>query len=201
MDYGAGNLHSLRKALALAGAEVRVEADPLRALDTDVFVLAGVGAFGPAARALAPGRAQVREALEAGLPCVGVCLGMQLLFERSEEAPGEGLGLFAGGVTRLTAPQVPHMGWNTVEGPERTLPAAGLTDVYYANSYACRPQDASVVTAWTEHGGDRFPAVVRRARTVGVQFHPEKSSAAGLRFLAALLADLKAGGTAAGVRP
>jgi imidazole glycerol-phosphate synthase subunit HisH len=191
LDYGAGNLHSLRKALVHAGAEVRTETDAARALDTEVLVVAGVGAFGPAARALAPARGLLRAALADGLPGLGICLGMQLLFETSEEAEGQGLGLFPGRVTRLAARQVPHMGWNTVEGPERALTASGLTDVYYANSFACRPSEAGVVTAWTQHEQDRFPAVVRKARTVGVQFHPEKSSAAGLRLLAALLEEVR----------
>ncbi|QDE69216.1 imidazole glycerol phosphate synthase subunit HisH [Myxococcus xanthus] len=189
-DYGAGNLHSLAKALAtVPGAEVRVQEDPLRALDTDVLVLPGVGAFGAAVARLKPGRDAMREALEKGLPCLGICLGMQLLFEGSDEGQGAGLGYFAGRVTRLAAKRVPEIGWNQVED-ERTLAGARLDTVYYAHSFVCRAADASVVTGWTTHEADRFPAAVRRGRVVGVQFHPEKSSTAGVRFVQAFLREV-----------
>ncbi|MCP3100837.1 imidazole glycerol phosphate synthase subunit HisH [Myxococcus sp. K15C18031901] len=189
-DYGAGNLHSLAKALATAeGAEVRVEEDPLRAVDTDVLVLPGVGAFGAAATRLAPGREAMRAALARGLPCLGICLGMQLLFESSEEGPGDGLGYFSGRVTRLRARRVPQMGWNRVEA-DTTLTSARLETVYYANSFVCRVEDASVVTGWSTHEDDRFAAVVRRGRVVGVQFHPEKSSAPGVAFVRGFLREV-----------
>jgi glutamine amidotransferase len=190
-DYGAGNIHSLAKALATAGADVVVEPDPTRAVDTDALVLPGVGAFGPAAERLAPGRARMREALGAGLPCLGICLGMQLLFDRSDEASDEalGLGIVPGRVTRLAARRVPQIGWNAVDSADDPLlDEAPLDHVYYANSYVCRPHDAeTVVHAWSTHDDDRFPALVRVGRTVGVQFHPEKSSRPGLRFLHAFL--------------
>lgn len=189
-DYGAGNLHSLAKALAtVEGAEVRVQEDPVRALDTDVLVLPGVGAFGAAAARLAPGRQAMREALEGGLPCLGICLGMQLLFDTSDEGGGEGLGYFSGRVTRLAARRVPEIGWNRVD-EDRTLSTARLDTVYYAHSYVCRATDASVVTGWTTHEEDRFPAAVRRGKVVGVQFHPEKSSMAGVRFVQAWLREV-----------
>ncbi len=185
-DYGAGNLHSLAKALAGAGPEieVRIEPDPAAALDTDLLILPGVGAFTCGARQLEPGRDEMRRALEQGLPCLGVCLGMQLLFEGSDEGPGSGLGILAGRVTRLGSERLPHIGWNTVtEGTDPLLREVQLRDVYYAHSFACRPEATEVVTAWTEVDGDRFPAIVRWRNTVGVQFHPEKSSAAGVRFV------------------
>jgi imidazole glycerol-phosphate synthase subunit HisH len=189
-DYGAGNLHSLAKALATApGADVRVQEDPLRALDTDVLVLPGVGAFGAAAARLAPGREAMRRALDAGLPCLGICLGMQLLFDGSDEGEGQGLGYFPGRVTRLSAMRVPQIGWNEVE-EDRALSTERLSTVYYAHSYACRPTDARDVTGWTAHEDDRFPASVRRGRVLGVQFHPEKSSRAGVRFVQAFLAEV-----------
>ena len=108
-DYGAGNLHSLAKALASPGVDVRIEPDPAAATDTDLLVLPGVGAFGPAAAALAPGRARMRDAIAGGLPCLGICLGMQLLFDRSEEGEGRGLGVMRGCVRRLRiAPAAAH---------------------------------------------------------------------------------------------
>lgn len=189
-DYGAGNLHSLAKALSTApGADVRIQEDPVRALDTDVLVLPGVGAFGASAARLEPGRQAMREALERGLPCLGICLGMQLLFDTSDEGGGAGLGFFPGRVTRLAARRVPEIGWNTVE-EDRTLSTAKLDTVYYAHSFVCRPTDTSVVTGWTTHEGDRFPAAVRRGKVVGVQFHPEKSSASGVRFVQAFLQEV-----------
>ena len=181
LDYGAGNMHSIAKALAAAGGSVSIEADPLRAIDTELFVLPGVGAFGTAAECLAPALPRVRDAIAAGLPTLGICLGMQLLFESSDESPGEGLGVLEGRVTRLQASKSPQIGWNSID--ELSDPAITLRTAYYANGFACRPADLSVVQAWSTHENDRFPAIVRRGAVVGVQFHPEKSSAAGLEFL------------------
>ena len=191
-DYGAGNIHSLAKAIAAHGADVVVEPDPVRALETDVLVLPGVGAFGAAAERLAPGRAEMRAALEGGLPCLGICLGMQLLFDASDESVpnARGLAIFDGRVTRLAARRVPQIGWNSIEPAGDVLfERAPLTHAYYANSFVCRPVDEAVVTGWSTHEGDRFPAVVRRERIVGVQFHPEKSSRPGVSFLHAFLED------------
>ena len=187
-DYGAGNLHSLAKALVGEGRDVRLETDPRNAADTDVLVLPGVGAFAPAARALESGRVALRDAILRGLPCLGICLGMQLMFDESDEGAGHGLGVFGGRVTRLRTPRRPQIGWNSIEGPRDPLfGAARLETAYYANSFVCRPTDESVVTAWSTHEGDRFPAAVRAGRAVGVQFHPEKSSAPGLAFVRAYL--------------
>ena len=185
-DYGAGNLHSLLKALAAPGRQVVVESDPALATDTDLLVLPGVGAFPQAAARLEPTRRRVRDALLDGLPCLGICLGMQLLFERSEEGAGDGLGVIPGEVTRLRARRVPHIGWNGVAGDsEPLLEASGLELAWFANGYACRPEHPASVSAWVSHEGDRFPAIVRASRTLGVQFHPEKSSAPGVLFLGA----------------
>jgi glutamine amidotransferase len=187
-DYGAGNLHSLETALASAAVDVVVEADPRRCVETDVLLLPGVGAFGQAAARLAPAREQLRDALCAGLPAIGICLGMQLLFEKSDEAPGDGLGLIPGRVTRLRATRVPHIGWNTLgEARDPLLARVPLPAVYFANGYACRPDSAAFATAWTTHEADRFPAIVRVHRTIGMQFHPEKSSRDGVRLLHAAL--------------
>ncbi len=183
-DYGAGNLHSLRKALLIEECTVMVESDPVRATDTDVLVLPGVGAFGAAAAHLAPGRVVMRTAILQGLPTIGVCLGMQLLFDGSEEGGGLGLGVIPGGVSRLATQRLPQIGWNAIEAARDALfDAAPLAMAYYANSFVCRPRDTSSVIAWSTHEEDRFPAAVRTGNTVGVQFHPEKSSDAGVRFL------------------
>jgi glutamine amidotransferase len=190
-DYGAGNLHSLAKALESDSAVVSVETDPLRSIDTDVLVLPGVGAFGAAVERLAPGRDAMRSAILGGLPTIGICLGMQLLFDASDEGGGIGLGVIPGRVTRLEAKRVPQIGWNTVtpSNDEPLFAAAPLPIAYYANSFVCRPADERAEIAWTTHETDRFPAAVRAGRTVGVQFHPEKSSAHGIRFLHAFLQD------------
>ena len=186
-DYGAGNLHSLVKALETPRTTVRVETDPTRAIEaTDALVLPGVGAFSPAAERLAPGRDHMREALLRGLPCLGICLGMQLFFDASDEGPGAGLGVFSGRVTPLRAARVPQIGWNRLEGvSDAVLATAQLEVAYYANSFVCRPEaiDQECVVAWSEHEGDRYPAAVRRGMLFGTQFHPEKSSAAGVRFV------------------
>jgi glutamine amidotransferase len=190
-DYGAGNLHSIRKALELTGVRVRVETDPAVCARAQLLVLPGVGSFGQAASRLAPARARVTAAIRDGMPVIGVCLGMQLLLDGSDEGPGEGLGVIAGRVTRVLARRVPHIGWNPVaDARDRVLADSGLSVPYYANGYACRVNDASLVTAWCTHEDDRFPAVARSGRAVGVQFHPEKSGAAGVAFLGALVREV-----------
>lgn len=183
-DYGAGNLHSLVKALAVGGADVRVEADPVAAAETDVLVLPGVGAFASAAVRIRPGIEAMRRALVGGTPCLGICLGMQLMFDESEEGPGRGLGVFPGRVRRLVAERIPQIGWNEVAETTGDLFArSGLRQAYYANSYVCEPEDARSVVAWSTHETDRFPSAVRMGSVLGVQFHPEKSSRPGLRLL------------------
>ena len=183
-DYGAGNLHSLGKALEAAGATVEVTADWDRALALDALVLPGVGAFGQAAAALPEDRAPLRQALSDGLPCLGICLGMQLLFESSDESEGDGIGLIPGRVELLDAPIVPQMGWNDVETEHDPIfEGVGPLVAYYANSYVCVPADAADVIGWSEYGGKRFAASVRKGNAWGMQFHPEKSSHAGRRII------------------
>jgi glutamine amidotransferase len=192
-DYGAGNLHSLAKAVASFGTAPVIETDPVRAVDTSVLLLPGVGAFTPAAERLAPGLGAMQEALAGGLPCLGICLGMQLLFEGSDEGPGRGLGVIPGWVGRIDADRLPQIGWNALEEANDPLLAeSGLETAYYANSFVCRPDKVSHVTSWSVHEGDRFPASVRRGRTIGVQFHPEKSSSAGVAFVHAFLREMLA---------
>ena len=179
-DYGAGNMHSLLKALDIGGdVEVRLQTDPEAALETDALVLPGVGAFSNAAGRLASGAPAMRDAILGGLPTLCICLGMQLLFDDSEEGPGAGLGVIPGHVRRLRAKRVPQIGWNEVESLDEALPQVA----YFANSYVCEPDDADCITAYTTHERDRFASVVTVVNTVGVQFHPEKSSRAGVSFV------------------
>ncbi len=195
-DYGAGNLHSLIKTLERPGIDVQVDTDPLRAIGADALVLPGVGAFPAATAALGDeGRTRMREAIRAGLPTLGICLGMQVLFDGSDEGGGAGLGVIGGHVDRLHAERVPQIGWNQLEmGPARDalLDASELRTAYFANSFVCRPVDANVVVAWSTHEQDRFPAMVRAGACTGVQFHPEKSSTAGVSFVHAWLREVQA---------
>ncbi len=181
-DYGVGNLHSLEKALVRFGADVDVTASWAEAVTGDALVLPGVGAFQEASQSLPDDTAPLRAALADGLPCLGICLGMQLLFEGSEEGAGRGIGWLSGRVRRLDARIVPQMGWNTVDGSDDPVVGPGLV-AYYANSFVCAPTDPSVEVGWTTYEADRFPAAVRKGRTWGVQFHPEKSSQAGLALI------------------
>jgi imidazole glycerol-phosphate synthase subunit HisH len=193
VDYGTGNLHSLGKALERGGARVRIEADLTAALDADGIVLPGVGAFGAAAAQLATSRAALDQAIALGKPCLGICLGMQLLFETSDEGSGTGLGALAGHVRRIRGRRIPHMGWNEVEMMDDPL-FAGIPRlmVYYANSYVAELADGSEAIGWTRYGDELFPAAVRRDNVWGVQFHPEKSGADGLRLLGNFLAQIHA---------
>ncbi len=195
-DYGAGNLHSLKKALQVGGAEVSVTTDWDEALTGDALVLPGVGSFGAAVSALAGQQARIREALQAGLPTLGICLGMQLLFADSEEGPGEGIGLIPGSVRILRSRTIPQMGWNEVAitGDEIFRDTENLV-AYFANSYVCEPRDPEAVIGTTEYQGDQFPSAVRRGRSWGVQFHPEKSSGPGLHIIRNFLEEARKGGS------
>ena len=191
-DYGAGNLHSLQKAVSEDGIDVKIEADPFRCVDTDLLLLPGVGSFTQASSCLGPARAALHDAIAGGLPTIGICLGMQLLFKRSDEGPGEGIGVAEGLVTRLSAKRTPQMGWNSFEDVRDPLfGKTALTTAYYANSFVCRPADREAVVAWSRHEDDVFPAMVRVGSAIGVQFHPEKSSAAGVRFLRAAIQEIR----------
>jgi imidazole glycerol-phosphate synthase subunit HisH len=198
-DYGAGNLHSLVKAISTDDRTISIETDLRAAMTADLLVLPGVGAFGAAADAMQNSQSYLATALVDGLPCLGICLGMQLLFEASEESPGKGIGFIPGNVTRLRTSKVPHMGWNDIEwrktcevGSQTGNGHAGptLDTAYFANAYICEPEVDLPILAWTTHENAKFASVVRSANTVGVQFHPEKSSGTGLAFLNAIIEDL-----------
>ena len=199
-DYGAGNLHSLVKAISTDERTISVETDLRAAMTADLLVLPGVGAFGPAAAAMQNSQTYLAAALADGLPCLGICLGMQLLFDASEESPGNGIGFIPGNVTRLRTSKVPHMGWNEVawlgngDGKGREIDDGHtqpkLESAYFANAYICEPEVELSILAWTTHEDAKFASVVRSANTVGVQFHPEKSSSIGRAFLNAVIEDL-----------
>jgi glutamine amidotransferase len=191
LDYGMGNLRSVEKALERLGVGAAITRDPAAARDFDGVVLPGVGAF-PAAmvRVRELGLdALIAERLEAGVPVLGICLGLQLLFERSTEHNGaDGLGLLPGEVTALEAPglKVPHIGWEPVRWTRHSELTEGLgeeTPFYFVHSFGIRPTEPSDVLG-TAEWGERFACAVARPPLYGVQFHPEKSSAAGLRLLA-----------------
>jgi glutamine amidotransferase len=191
LDYGMGNLRSVEKALERVGAEVAITGDREAARRADGVILPGVGAFPAAMRRVRElGLDElVAELLASGVPVLGICLGLQLLFERSRELGGaEGIGALGGEVTGLEAPglKVPHMGWEPVRwerGSELTEGLETETPFYFVHSFAVRPRAAGDVLG-TAEWGERFACVVARPPLYGVQFHPEKSSAAGLRLLA-----------------
>jgi imidazole glycerol-phosphate synthase subunit HisH len=188
VDYGMGNRRSVEKALEHVGAGPRLTAEHATLKASDGIVVPGVGAFPEAMRRLrSEGLDElIRERADAGVPVLGLCLGMQLLFEASSEHEGaSGLGLLAGEVTALRAPKVPHIGWNlvTFERPSAlTDGLGGQAAFYHVHSFACRPADPADVVGYGEYG-ERFVSIVERGNVMGVQFHPEKSSRDGLALL------------------
>jgi glutamine amidotransferase len=187
-DYGAGNLRSVCSAFERAGARPLVSAAPVDVAEAALAVVAGVGNTGSAARALTErGLGEVlRARVAGGRPVFGICVGMQLFFEESDEG-GAGLGLLHGPVRRLEAQVVPHMGWNELQLVAPTEVLAGLDgrDVYFAHSFAPLPED-SVCVARVEHDGS-IAAAVERGPLAGVQFHPERSGTAGAQVLRQVL--------------
>ncbi|HEV7536475.1 MAG TPA: imidazole glycerol phosphate synthase subunit HisH [Acidimicrobiia bacterium] len=189
LDYGIGNLRSAEKALQHLGVAAALTTDPAIARQAAGVVLPGVGAFGPCMEQLRESGLEgvVHEAVEAGKPFLGICVGMQMLFDSSEEAPGcKGLGIFAGEVRRLrTTERLPHMGWNTLTIRQGSILFDGLSDgswLYFVHSYAPVPDDDAVVAATTDYGGP-VVAAVERDHVWATQFHPEKSAGNGLRLL------------------
>lgn len=190
VDYRMGNLASVSKALERVGAGAFVSDDPAELEAADLLVLPGVGNFTAGmANLRGPGLDRfVASWASAGRPLLGICLGMQLLFEWSEEGGTEGLGIVPGKVVRLTGPvKVPHMGWNSIAArPGSLLESFDGRRFYFVHSYACMPE-GPVATALTTYGVE-FAAGLEAGSVVGVQFHPEKSSADGLALLARVVA-------------
>ena len=199
VDYGAGNLVSIEQALAAAGAVVRRAVTAADFADADLLVVPGVGASAPAMHRLNEGGLvePILAWTAADRPFLGICLGMQLLFGRSDEDGATTLGVLPGLCVRLDdAPTLPHTGWNQVER-RRDHPAfegiAPAADFYFVHSYVGRPDDDAVVLADTTHGR-RFPSAVASGRLLGVQFHPERSGPDGLRLLANVVAGARGAG-------
>ncbi len=195
LDYGSGNVHSAVKALEAAGATVRLTADPAVAAAADGLLVPGVGAFGAVMSGLlaARGPEVIERRLAGGRPVLGICVGMQVMFERGVEGPvvTEGLGEWPGTVDRLTAPVLPHMGWNEVRAPQDSRLFAGIGGerFYFVHSFAARTwsleadaRRAAPLVTWAEHG-EPFVAAVENGPLSATQFHPEKSGAAGVRLL------------------
>ena len=188
IDYGAGNLHSVKNALDSLGAESEITGDGDRILAADHVILPGVGSFGDAMGHLrASGLIDtVKKAADGSRPFIGICLGQHLLFESSEESPGvEGLGIFPGTIKRIPdcGLKIPHMGWNniTLAKPSRILPD-GDPFFYFVHSYYTEAADPSLISAYTEYGA-RLCIAVEDGNIFAVQFHPEKSGDAGLGIL------------------
>ena len=210
LDYGVGNLHSAAKALDRAGADVQVVSTVAEAAGAAGLVVPGVGAYGACLRGLgsAGGAAAVAGWLEGGRPLLGICVGMQLLFEASEEGPvSDGAGVVPGKIRRLTGGvrgtpggcpgesgvKIPHIGWDEVTVRPGSRLFAGLGDgtrFYFVHSYAPEP-DGEAIAAVCDYGG-RFAAAVEHGNLFGTQFHPEKSGAAGLALLANFVAEVRA---------
>lgn len=196
LDYGSGNLHSAERALVRAGAKVEVTADPEIALAADGLVVPGVGAYAACMAGLRAvrGERMIGQRLAGGRPVLGICVGMQILFERGVEfgVETEGCAEWPGTVERLAAPVLPHMGWNTVTAPADSMLFAGMdadTRFYFVHSYAAQTWElppgqhfAEPKLTWAEHGVP-FLAAVENGALSATQFHPEKSGDAGAQLL------------------
>jgi glutamine amidotransferase len=194
-DYGSGNVHSAAKALEAAGARVSLTGDKAKALDADGLVVPGVGAFAAVAQALRAmhGDEVIDRRLAGGRAVLGICVGMQVLFDTSVEfdTDASGLGEWPGEVTKLGSPILPHIGWNTVDSPENSVLFDGIHDqrFYFVHSFAAQqwqlapsPAFGQPALTWATHG-TRFLAAVENGPLSATQFHPEKSGAAGIRLL------------------
>jgi len=192
VDYGSGNLRSVQKAFEKLGCPATITNDPAAVAAAERLVLPGVGAFGDAMRELGSRGLidpMVRH-IRADRPFLGICMGLQLLFETGIEGGRHpGLGVLGGDVARFAVPKgvkVPHMGWNAVSWTGRWRPVAEGEHFYFVHAYHARPADASVIAATADYGGP-FCAAVQRGRLFATQFHPEKSQTAGLQLLSAWL--------------
>ena len=182
-DYGVGNLHSLRKSLEICGAKVTVVSDMKDLLDAECIAFPGVGAFDKTMEKLLPYREQILDRLRSGTPCLGICIGAQIMMQGSEEGTSPGIGVMEGKVVKLKAERIPQMGWNIVDTDDPLFEGIENRYFYFAHSYHGDPTEKDVVKGTTEYEGVRFPTLFRKWNTVGCQFHPEKSSTSGMQFL------------------
>lgn len=191
IDYDAGNIKSVEKAMKLLKQEVVVTRDPETILSADKVILPGVGSFGDAMGKIRQYDLEkvIHEVVERRIPFLGICLGLQLLFERSEESPGvQGLGILKGEILRIPETEglkVPHMGWNSLEFSGDGRLFRGIPEdayVYFVHSYYLKAEEPETVTARTEYGTE-IHASVEKGQIFACQFHPEKSSDVGLRIL------------------
>lgn len=180
-DYGVGNLHSIRKALELCGAKVLIVGDMKDLLEASCIVFPGVGAFDKTMERLLPYRDDICKLLTGGLPSLGICIGMQIMTECSDEGKERGLSFFPGRVVPMKAACVPHIGWNEISGDNRLLEGVENRYFYFAHSFHAE-LDREFVIGRTQYDIE-FPSLLRKANTYGSQFHPEKSSRSGLTFL------------------
>lgn len=191
IDYGMGNIHSVRKALESCGGKVKVAQEAKDIESAEKIVLPGVGAFGDAMAELEKRKLKgvILKSIKSQVPFLGICLGLQLLFARSEENRDvKGLGVFDGAVKRFPKKEdikIPHIGWNQLKKNGNCLLLEGVEDnsyVYFCHSYYPKPKEKALIGASTNYGID-FPALVFKGSVFGVQFHPEKSQKVGLRIL------------------
>ena len=186
VDYGVGNLLSLKFALEKAGLKAKIGTPTQKLKDADAIALPGVGNFSAAAKALEPVKQELIDTVRSGTPILGICLGLQLYFEDSEEGPGKGLAFFKGKDVRLTGKvKIPHMGWNTIQKVKQNELFEGIDDdayVYFVHSLFPVPADKSIVCTQTEYS-QTFASAVASKNIYGTQFHPEKSGDIGLKIL------------------
>lgn len=195
LNYGVGNLFSIKNALEKAGLNVKVSSDICDPKNIDAIVLPGVGNFRMGSRELMRIRDQVMDLVEDNVPILGICLGMQLFFEESEESPeSPGLNLLDGIVIRFPKNvKIPHMGWNTIKVIRSSELLEGVSEkdhFYFVHSYYALPKDSSIIIAETEYGV-KFPSVVAKNNIFGVQFHPEKSGESGRKIIKNFLKIIK----------
>lgn len=188
IDYGAGNLHSVKNALDFLGVDSVITKDKDEILSADHVILPGVGSFGDAMECINNSGLYdvIKKAADGSRPFLGICLGLHLLFDESEESPGvKGLGILSGKVTKIPdcGLKIPHMGWNNIEisKESRILPTESKF-MYFVHSYYINPQNSDVVSSYTTYG-DKLGVSIEQGNVFAVQFHPEKSGEAGLNIL------------------
>jgi glutamine amidotransferase len=186
IDYGMGNLYSIRNAFEKVGADSRIITDSKELRKADAIVIPGVGAFDQAMKKIAPLKEDIIDVVRSGTPFMGICLGMQVLFDKSEEGRSKGIGLIPGKVVKLPkSVLIPQIGWNELEIKKHISLLDGISDgdfFYFVHSYYCIPKDKPAVCATVEYGKD-VTAIVASDNVCGLQFHPEKSGPKGLLIL------------------